>query len=424
MFYYSLWLTLIVVISLPVYALWSAAITPVLRKRLDEKFARGADNQAFLVETVNGIGTVKASAVDPRVTRTWDNQLAGYVGASFRVSRLATIGQQGIALVQKLVSVAILFFGAKLVIEGRLSLGQLIAFNMLSGQVAAPIVRLAQLWQEFQQVGISVERLGDILNTRTELPGSRMTLPPIKGKVTFENVVFRYRPDTAEVLAGIQLDITPGEVIGIVGRSGSGKSTLTKLVQRLYVPERGRVLVDGHDLALADPAWLRRQLGVVLQENFLFNRSVRENIALADPAAPLERVIHAAKLAGAHEFILELPEGYDTVVGEKGASLSGGQRQRLAIARALITNPRILILDEATSALDYESEHAVMRNMRAICQGRTVLIIAHRLSTVRNASRIVVLEKGRIVEMGTHAQLLECPGGHYARLNALQQGAE
>ncbi|WP_240127071.1 type I secretion system permease/ATPase [Thermomonas alba] len=422
MFWYSGWLTLIVVLSLPVYALWSAAITPVLRKRLDEKFARSADNQSFLVETINGIGTVKATAVDPRVTRTWDNQLAGYVGASFRVTRLATIGQQGIQLVQKLVGIAILFFGARLVIDNKLSLGQLIAFNMLAGQVAAPIVRLAQLWQEFQQVGISVERLGDILNTRTELPGSKMALPAIQGRVTFEHVTFRYRPDAAEVLAGIDLDIAPGEVIGIVGRSGSGKSTLTKLVQRLYVPERGRVLIDGHDLALADPAWLRRQLGVVLQENFLFNRSVRENIALSDPGISLERVIHAAKLAGAHDFILELPEGYDTVVGEHGASLSGGQRQRIAIARALITDPRILILDEATSALDYESEHAVMGNMRAICKGRTVLIIAHRLSTVRMANRIVVVEKGRIVESGSHAELVDRPGGHYARLHQLQQG--
>jgi ATP-binding cassette, subfamily B, bacterial HlyB/CyaB len=422
MFYYSGWLTLIVVISLPIYALWSAAITPVLRKRLDEKFARGADNQSFLVETINGIGTVKATAVDPRVTRTWDNQLAGYVGASFRVTRLANIGQQGIQLVQKLVSVLILFFGAKLVIDNKLSVGQLIAFNMLSGQVTAPILRLAQLWQEFQQVGISVERLGDILNTRTEVPGSRMTLPPIQGRVTFDKVTFRYRPDTAEVLNGIDLDVTAGEVIGIVGRSGSGKSTLTKLVQRLYVPERGRVLVDGHDLALADPAWLRRQLGVVLQENFLFNRSVRENIALADPGLPLDRVIDAAKLAGAHDFILELPEGYDTVVGEKGASLSGGQRQRLAIARALITNPRILIFDEATSALDYESEHAVMQNMRAICQDRTVLIIAHRLSTVRMANKIIVIEKGQIVETGTHADLVDRPNGHYARLHKLQDG--
>ncbi|KRD40131.1 peptidase C39 [Lysobacter sp. Root916] len=422
MFYYSGWLTLVVVISLPVYALWSASITPVLRKRLNDKFARGADNQSFLVETVNGIGTVKATAVDPRVTRTWDNQLAGYVEASFKVSRLANIGQQGIQLVQKLVAICILFFGAKLVIAGELSLGQLIAFNMLSGQVSAPIVRLAQLWQEFQQVGISVERLGDILNTRTELPGSRMALPPIQGRIGFDKVVFRYRPDSAEILGGIDLDIAPGEVIGIVGRSGSGKSTLTKLVQRLYVPERGRVLVDGHDLALADPAWLRRQLGVVLQENFLFNRSVRENIALSDPGAPLQRVIEVAQLAGAHDFILELPQGYDTVVGEQGASLSGGQRQRLAIARALIADPRILIFDEATSALDYESEHAVMRNMRAICRNRTVLIIAHRLSTVRTADRIIVMEKGRIVESGRHDELSQRPDGHYARLLQLQQG--
>src|SRR4249919_272089 len=422
MFYYSGWLTLIVVISLPVYALISASITPVLRKRLNEKFARGADNQAFLVETVNGIGTIKATAVDPRVTRTWDNQLAGYVGAAFRVTRLAVIGQQGVQLVQKLVSIAILFWGAKLVIENKLSVGQLIAFNMLAGQVAAPIVRLAQLWQEFQQIGISVERLGDILNTRTELSTSRLALPAIKGKITLDDVVFRYRPDTAEVLKGVSLDIEPGEVIGIVGRSGSGKSTIAKLMQRLYVPERGRVMVDGNDLALADPAWLRRQIGVVLQENLLFNQSVRDNIALTDPGTPLERVIHAAKLAGAHEFITELPEGYDTRVGEHGTGLSGGQRQRIAIARALITDPRILIFDEATSALDYESEHAVMANMRAICQGRTVLIIAHRLSTVRHANRIVVVEKGQIVESGSHAELVERPNGQYAHLYRLQQG--
>ncbi|MBB4657499.1 HlyB family type I secretion system ABC transporter [Xanthomonas sp. F14] len=397
-------------------------MTPVLRQRLNDKFARGADNQSFLVETVSGIGTVKAMAVDPRVTRTWDNQLAGYVSAGFNVTRIATLGQQGVQLVQKLTAVAVLFWGAKLVMEGKLSIGQLIAFNMLSGQVTAPIIRLAQLWQDFQQVGISVERLGDILNTRTEVPGSRLALPPIRGQVTFERVTFRYRPDAPEVLNGIELDIRPGEIIGIVGRSGSGKSTLTKLVQRLYTPERGRVLIDGQDLALADPAWLRRQLGVVLQENFLFNRSVRENIALTDPGMPLERVIHAAKLAGAHDFILELPEGYDTKVGEHGTGLSGGQRQRIAIARALIGDPRILILDEATSALDYESEHAVMSNMRAICKGRTVLIIAHRLSTVRQANRIVVVEKGRIVESGSHAELVDRPEGQYAHLYRLQQG--
>ena len=422
MFFYSGWLTLIVVISLPLYAIWSAAITPTLRSRLNEKFVRGADNQSFLVETVSGIATVKAMAVDPRVTRTWDNQLAGYVSAGFRVTRLANIGQQGVQLLQKLVTIAILYWGAQLVIEGSLSVGQLIAFNMLAGQVATPIVRLAQLWQDFQQVGISVERLGDILNTKTEADGSRMALPHIRGRVTFDHVGFRYRSDTAEVLSDIQLDIQPGEVIGIVGRSGSGKSTLTKLIQRLYVPERGRVLVDGTDLALADPAWLRRQLGVVLQENFLFNRSVRENIALADPGMPMERVVRAAELAGAHEFIMDLPQGYDTVVGEHGASLSGGQRQRVAIARALVSDPRILIFDEATSALDYESERAVMTNMQAICRGRTVLIIAHRLSTVRHAHRIVVVDKGRIVEMGPPDELLQRTDGHFAQLYRLQQG--
>lgn len=422
MFLYSGWLTLIVVISLPLYAIWSAAITPALRARLNEKFVRGADNQSFLVETIAGIGTVKATAVDPRMVRTWDNQLAGYVSAGFRVTHLANIGQQGVQLLQKLVTVAILYWGAQMVIHGTLSVGQLIAFTMLAGQVSMPIVRLAQLWQDFQQVGISMERMGDILNTRTEAGGSRVALPPIKGRITFENLSFRYRPDTAEVLVGISFDIQPGEVVGIVGRSGSGKSTLTKLVQRLYVPERGRILVDGTDLALADPAWLRRQLGVVLQENFLFNRSVRENIALIDPGMPMERVLRAAQLAGAHDFIVELPEGYDTVVGEHGTSLSGGQRQRIAIARALIADPRILIFDEATSALDYESERAVMANMRAICRGRTVLIIAHRLSTVRHANRIVVVDKGRIVESGAPDELLRRPDGYFAHLYRLQQG--
>lgn len=422
MFYYSGWLTLIVLISLPCYALWSASLTPMLRHRLDEKFARGADNQSFLVEAVSGIGTIKAMAVEPHMTRRWDNQLAAYVAAGFRVTRLANIGQNGIQLIQKMVTVATLWLGAKLVIGGDLSVGQLIAFNMLAGQVSAPVLRLAQLWQDFQQVGISVERLGDILNTRTELPASRAALPAIQGRIEFDQVTFRYRPDGPEILRSLNLQIHPGEVVGIVGRSGSGKSTLTKLVQRLYVPEAGRVLVDGNDLALADPAWLRRQIGVVLQENLLFNQSIRDNIALSDPGMPLDGVIRAAKLAGAHDFIMELAEGYDTIVGEHGSSLSGGQRQRVAIARALVSNPRILILDEATSALDYESERAVMQNMRAICQGRTVLIIAHRLSTVRGTNRIIAMDRGRIVESGSHAELVQKEGGYYAHLHSLQQG--
>ena len=422
MFYYSGWLTLIVVLSLPCYAAISLAFTPALRSRLNEKFNRGAENQAFLVETISGIDTVKAMAVEPHWIRRWDNQLAAYVSSSFRTATVGTFANGGVTLISKLVTVATMYFGARLVIDGRLTVGQLIAFNMLAGQVAQPVMRLAQLWTDFQQTGISVERLGDILNARTEVSSAKSALPRVAGRVVLEDVVFRYRPDAPEVLKGINLDIAAGEVIGIVGRSGSGKSTLTKLVQRLYVPERGRVLVDGMDLALAEASSLRRQIGVVLQENVLFNRSIRENIALADPGAPLEAVIEAAKQAGAHDFILELPEAYDSMVGEHGSTLSGGQRQRIAIARALMTRPRILIFDEATSALDYESERVIQKNMKAICEGRTVIIIAHRLSAVREAHRIVVMDKGQIVEIGRHQELLQREAGHYAQLHSLQQG--
>ena len=308
-------------------------------------------------------------------------------------------------------------------ISGDLSVGQLVAINMLLGRVTSPILRLSQLWNDFQQARISVDRLGDILNTPMEprYNPNRATLKRIDGHVRFESVTFRYRPDLPEVLRRVSIDIPAGQVVGIVGPSGSGKSTLTKLVQRMYVPESGRVLVDGVDLAMVDTAWLRRQIGVVLQENVLFNRSVRENIALADPGLPMERVIAAARLAGAHEFVMELAEGYDTMVGERGANLSGGQRQRIAIARALITDPRILILDEATSALDYESERIIQQNMRAICKGRTVIVIAHRLATVRHADRIITIVKGEIVEDGDHDALLH-RNGHYANLYRIQTG--
>lgn len=375
------------------------------------------------MESVTGVQTLKAMAVEPQMQRRWEEQLAGYVGASFKAANLGNIASQSAGFINKVTVVLILWIGATLVMKGELSVGQLIAFNMIAGRVSGPILRLVQLWQDFQQAGISVRRLGDILNTPTE-PGynpGRATLPDLKGAVRFDHVSFRYAPDRPQVLRDVSLNIAPGEVIGIVGRSGSGKSTLTKLIQRLYVPESGRVLIDGVDLALVEPAWLRRQVGVVLQENFLFNRSVRENIALANPGLPMEPVIAAAKLAGAHDFILELPEGYDTAVGEQGANLSGGQRQRIAIARALVTNPRILILDEATSALDYESERIIQENMRAICQGRTVFIIAHRLSAVRHADRILVVDHGQVVEEGGH-DVLVAHGGIYARLHAMQAG--
>jgi ATP-binding cassette, subfamily B, bacterial HlyB/CyaB len=424
MFAYSVPLTLIVLASMPLYIGISLLLVPPLRARLNEKFARGAENQAMLVESVTGIQTVKASALEPAMAKRWDDQLAAYVSASFRAQTLATYGHQSIDLIGKLVSAAMLWYGARLVMEQQLSVGQFVAFNMFAQRVAQPIMRMAQLWTDFQQTGISMARLGDILNTRTEVPpSSAAQLPALKGRIQFDAVSFRYRPEAPPVMHALSLDIKPGEVIGIVGRSGSGKSTLTKLVQRLYTPEQGRVLVDGIDISLIDAAQLRRQIGVVLQENLLFNRSVRENIAITDPAAPIEAVMRAAQMAGAHEFVSELPEGYDTVVGEQGASLSGGQRQRIAIARALFTNPRILILDEATSALDYESEAILQRNMAAICKGRTVIIIAHRLSSVRGAHRIIAMDKGRIVEEGSHDNLLKRPQGLYAYLWAMQSGA-
>jgi subfamily B ATP-binding cassette protein HlyB/CyaB len=392
-----------------------------LRGHLNEKFARGADNQSFLVEAVSGVETVKAMAVEPQFVKRWETQLAAYVAAGFRVSSLGNLGQQLIQLVGKLVTLGTLFFGAKLVIGGKLSVGELIAFNMMSQRVSAPVLRLAQLWQDFQQVGISMSRLGDILNTRTELPQSRQALPALKGEVRFENIRFRYRVDGPPILDNVSLDIGAGQIIGIVGRSGSGKSTLAKLLQRLYIPEQGTVRIDGIDLALADPAWLRRQIGVVLQENLLFNRSIRDNIALTDPGAPLASIIKAAKLAGAHDFICELPEAYDTIVGEHGSNLSGGQRQRLAIARALLTNPRVLVFDEATSALDFETERVIQNNMKVMCAGRTVIIIAHRLTAVRHADQIVAMDRGQIVERGRHTELLQL-GGYYANLISMQDG--
>ncbi|MGE5505390.1 MAG: type I secretion system permease/ATPase [Actinomycetota bacterium] len=421
MFWYSATLAWIVVASLPFYVVLSLLASPVLKGLTEEKFRRGAENQALLVEAITGVETCKALAIEPQMQRKWDEQLAAYVQTAFRATSVGALAGQGVQTIQKVTTAATLWFGAHAVMAGELTIGQLVAFNMLAGRVAQPILRLAQLWQDFQQVRISVDRLGDILNAPPEpAKAAQQALPVIKGEVAFTDLVFRYRPDRPPVLKGITLAVPPGQVVGVVGPSGSGKSTLTRLVQRLYLPETGRISIDGVDLSQVDPAWLRRQIGVVLQENWLFNRSIRDNIAVTDPSLPFERIIAAARTAGAHDFIAELPEGYDTILGERGASLSGGQRQRVAIARALVGNPRILIFDEATSALDYESEQAIQRNMRAICGGRTVFVIAHRLSTVRDAHRIIVLDKGEVVEDGSHAELLKRPDGRYARLWAAQ----
>ena len=316
MFIYSTTLSFVVLGAIPIFALLSLIITPMLRHRLDERFNRGAESQAFLVEMVTGAQTVKAMAVEPEVQKRWESLLANYVKASFRTSKLSGVAGSIGQLIERGSTLAILWLGAHLVMRGDLTVGQLIAFQMLSGRVSGPVLRLVQLWQDFQQTGLSIRRLGDIFHATPEpsLNVTKTRFPAIQGHIRLEGVRFRYRLDGAEIIRNIHLDIKPGMILGIVGRSGSGKSTLAKLIQRLYLPESGRILIDGIDLSLADPAWLRRQIGVVLQESFLFNGSVRDNIAFHYSQASIEEVIRVANLAGAHEFVLELPEGYDTIV--------------------------------------------------------------------------------------------------------------
>jgi len=412
MFLYSKTLTYVVLLTIPFFAALSIIITPIFRRRLEEQFSKGAQNHSFLVESVSGVQTIKSLALEPLSQTRWEDKVSDYTKASYKTAILSgnasSIGQS----IQRVSDLVILWLGAQLVISGQITVGQLIAFRMLSSRVSGPILRMVRLWQDFQQTAVSVERLGDIFNAQTEVYAdpSKLRLPKIMGDIRFEHVTFRYRLDAPEVIRDLSFHLEQGKTYGIVGRSGSGKSTLNKLLQRLYIPESGKILIDGVDLSLADPHWLRRQIGVVLQDNFLFSGSVKENIAIHMPTASMEQIINVAKIAGAHDFILELPEAYDTQVGERGSSLSGGQRQRVAIARSLISNPRILIFDEATSALDYESERIIQKNLEMICKGRTVLIIAHRLSTIVNSDEIIVMDKGSIIEKGPHSSLMRQNG--------------
>jgi len=394
--------------------------TPIFRQRLEQKFEMGAQSNSYLVETITGIQTVKSLAIEGSMQRKWENYLGTYIRSGFELTKLSNFAQALSNMLQRGMTICILFFGVKMVINNQLTIGQLIAFQMFANQLTNPILRLVNLWNEFQQVLLAVDRLGDILNHPAESQSEHaITLPKVAGSVRFHNISFKYGVDTPNVLNRLSFDIPAGSSVGLVGRSGSGKSTITKLIQRLYIPQDGIIYIDDVDSRHMNPLWLRSQLGIVLQENYLFSGSIRENIALAQPDASMDRVIHAAQVAGAHDFIKELPEGYDTFVGERGSSLSGGQKQRIAIARALITDPRILVLDEATSALDYESERIIQRNLNHIKKGRTVFIIAHRLSTVKDCDIIIAMDKGQIVEMGTHNELI-MKRGYYHMLSSQQ----
>ena len=421
LFIYSKYLALVVLLIMPLYVVIGAILRPALKRLLKQKFRRWAAGQQLMVESIIGIQTLKAGALEPLFMRRWEERLSAFVKVTFEATMLGVIAGSSVEFVTKLTTALVLFFGALQVLGGTMTVGGLIAFSMISRRMTAPILRLSQLWQDFQEAQVAIDHLADIFDAPVESQSQATgVVEQLNGDIELNNVNFRYRPDLPDALNRISLKIRAGEVIGIVGPSGSGKSTLTKLLQRLYVPSGGEILLDGVDIMQLDLAWLRRQLGVVLQENFLFNQTVHENIAMARPDMPRSGVIRAARLAGADEFISQLPQGYDTLIEERGSNLSGGQRQRLAIARALATNPRILILDEATSALDYESERIIQANMGRIVRGRTVVIIAHRLAAVRQCDRIIGMYNGEIVEIGTHDELLRREGGLYAHLWYLQ----
>jgi subfamily B ATP-binding cassette protein HlyB/CyaB len=427
MLFYSPKLTLVTAASIPIYVMITFFIVPILRKRLEEKYELNAVNQSTLIEVVTGIQTIKASALEGRFANEWNNKLALYLKSSFNASQIANIAQESISLTSKLTTAALLWVGARQVMGGELTIGMFIAFNMFSQRLTQPLIRMAQLWSDFQQVSVSVERLSEIFDVPTEDDKKlhNKNIREIGGVIRFDKVNFSYLNCEKLILKDLSFEIIPGTTVAFVGRSGSGKSTVTKLIQRLYLPNNGSISIADGDIQNIDLRSYRSRIGVVLQENFLFARSIRENICIRDPSASIERVIRAAQLAGAHDFITQLPNGYDTPLAEQGVGLSGGQRQRIAIARALLTNPKVLIFDEATSALDYESEAAIQNNMAKISEGRTVIIVAHRLATVQRADEIFVLDDGVIIEKGCHSELLE-RAGQYSKLwlSQLQKNTE
>ena len=415
MLYYSVKLTFVALAVIPLFALLTLVATPILRNWLNETFNRSADSQSYLVETITGIHSVKAHAAEKAARDRWEGLYARFIRTGFRATTTGNISNHIGDFLSSLSSLLILWVGARLVIQQDFTIGQLIAFQMLAARMTGPLLRLVQLWQDLQQVLLAVDRIGDILNVAPEAePGTGLTLPDLRGEVSFDRVFFRYQSQQEPILRGISFDVEPGMFVGIVGRSGSGKSTLSKLIQRLYQPESGRIAIDNLDIKSVDLASLRPQIAVVLQEDFLFNGTVLENITLGNPDVSPEEVLEAARLAVAHDFICDLPEGYETNVGERGTSLSGGQRQRITLARLFLSRAPILILDEATSNLDAETEQQVLENLKQVSHNRTMFLIAHRFAPLKRADLILTMEKGVIVERGTHDALLDQKGLYWS----------
>lgn len=416
MFIYSWLLTMVTLAVIPLFVLLTVIFSPIVRRQLRSKAERQAETQSYLVEALSGISTVKAQNIELRSRWKWQDRYARYVSEGFQNVLTSTAASSASNFLNKLSALLVLWVGAYLVLDGKLSLGQLIAFRIIAGYVTGPLLRLAQIWQNFQSTALSLERLSDILDSPQETDEkdiNNIALPTVEGTVKYENVSFRFAASGPLQLSNINIDIPAGKFVGIVGQSGSGKSTLTKLLARLYDPDAGRIIVDGYDISKVELYSLRRQIGIVPQETLLFDGTVQENIALTNPDASSEEIIEAAKIAAAHDFIMELQMGYNTRVGERGSALSGGQRQRIAIARTVLQSPRMLILDEATSALDYDSERQVCLNLAQAFQGRTVFFITHRLSTIRHSDIILMMDKGAIVEKGIHEELMAQRGRYY-----------
>ncbi|WP_413744751.1 type I secretion system permease/ATPase [Synechococcus sp. MIT S9451] len=414
---YSWLLTLIALAVLPIQVGLTLIGAPLFRRQYRQAAEANAKTQSHLVEVLTGIQTVKSQNVEMVSRFSWQEFYAGYINRSFEKTISGTVLSQTSQVLQKLSQLMVLWVGATLVLSGDLTLGQLIAFRIISGYVTQPLLRLSSIWQNIQELKVSFERLADVIDTpqeSNEVDKAKVPLPPIEGAVNFENLTFRFRPDAAPVLKDVNLQIKAGTFVGIVGQSGSGKSTLMKLLPRLYAPEEGRILIDGYDIDKVELYSLRRQIGIVPQDPLLFSGTISENIALTQPDVGSDEIVMAAKLADAHDFIMELPSGYSSPVGERGASLSGGQRQRIAIARTLLSNPKLLVMDEATSALDYETERRVCDNLVQALQDCTVFFITHRLATVRRADVIVVMHLGVVAEVGSHDELMAKRGRYYA----------